>query len=135
MGEQHRGSCLCRQVRFAVEGSFEHFFLCHCDYCRKDTGSAHGANLFTSTGKLTWLSGADKVTEFKLPSTRHARCFCSVCGSALPCRQDNGALLVVPAGSLDSEVALRPNAHIFVASRANWDRALEDIPAFDRLPS
>jgi hypothetical protein len=41
----------------------------------------------------------------------------------------NGALPVVPAGSLDSTLRLRPDAHIFFSSRANWDEALAQIPA------
>jgi hypothetical protein len=43
--------------------------------------------------------------------------------------------LVVPAGSLETPVAIRPNAHIFVASRADWDRDLETVPMIERLPS
>lgn len=46
----------------------------------------------------------------------------------------NGTLLVVPAGSLDSAIETRPEAHIYVASRANWDRRLENIPQLDELP-
>jgi hypothetical protein len=135
MGETYTGSCLCGQVRFEVQGAFERFFLCHCEYCRKDTGSAHAANLFTSTASLKWISGHEKVTEFNLPSTRHMKCFCSICGSALPYKHGDAALLVVPAGSLDDEVRIRPDAHIFVASRANWDQGLEGVPAFQRFPS
>lgn len=135
MGETHAGSCLCGQVRFEVDGAFERFFLCHCEYCRKDTGSAHAANLFTSTGSLKWLSGADQVRSFNLPSTRHARSFCSICGSALPYQQAGSALLVVPAGSLDSKLHLRPDAHIFAASRAGWDQQLETLPSFEKFPS
>lgn len=135
MTEKYSGSCLCGQVRFEVEGNFDSFFLCHCGYCRKDTGSAHAANLFTSTASLKWLSGQNRVTEFHLPNTQHTKCFCSICGSALPYRQANGALLVVPAGSLDSEVCIRPNAHIFTSSRANWDKELEMLPSFTSFPS
>jgi hypothetical protein len=134
MTEKHSGSCLCRQARFEVDGSFEGFYLCHCEYCRKDTGSAHAANLFSSTAHLAWLSGQDNVTEYTLPGTRHLRCFCPVCGSALPSKHLGGALLVVPAGSLDTPVNLEPTAHIFVASRAAWDDALEKVPAFERYP-
>jgi len=47
----------------------------------------------------------------------------------------NGKLLVVPAGSLDSAVPIKPNAHIFVSSRAGWDDALEKIPTVDRFSS
>jgi Uncharacterized conserved protein len=71
---------------------------------------------------------------FNLPSTRHRHCFCSTCGSALPDVQMNGQLLKVPAGSLDSPVLIRPNAHLFFSSRANWDDALEKIPTVERLP-
>ncbi|HMN44573.1 MAG TPA: GFA family protein [Povalibacter sp.] len=135
MNESHSGACLCGQVRYEFEGEVERFFLCHCEYCRKDTGSAHAANLFVSAGKLKWLTGREKVTEFRLPSTRHARSFCSICGSALPHQSSSGDLLVVPAGSLDSRIDLRPNAHIFVSSRAPWDSALEALPAFETFPS
>ena len=42
------------------------------------------ANLFSSSAALKWISGADKVKHFNLPSTRHSRSFCGTCGSALP---------------------------------------------------
>lgn len=132
---KHSGSCLCGAVSFEVVGVFEHFYLCHCEYCRKDTGSAHAANLFSSVAKLTWLRGVDKVRSFNLPATRHVKCFCSMCGSALPNVQMNGQLLVVPAGSLNSAVSIKPTAHIFSASRANWEDALENIPKIDRYPA
>lgn len=130
---KHSGSCLCASVRFEIDGDFERFYLCHCEYCRKDTGSAHAANLFATNASLKWLSGEDKVTQFTLPSTRHSKSFCSICGSALPRLQMNGTLLVVPAGSLDTDVPIRPNAHIFCSSRAGWDQALENIPSVPGL--
>jgi hypothetical protein len=52
MNEHHSGSCLCGAVTFTVEGAFDRFYLCHCSHCRKDTGSAHAANLFASTAAL-----------------------------------------------------------------------------------
>ena len=134
MDSKHSGSCLCGAVRFEVAGDFERFYLCHCAYCRKDTGSAHAANLFSSTATLTWLSGEDRVRVFNLPATRHRHCFCSTCGSALPELQMEGTLLKVPAGSLDTPVTLRPDAHLFGSSRASWDRVLETIPTLEKLP-
>jgi hypothetical protein len=135
MSKKHSGSCLCGQVRFEVEGSFDSFFLCHCEYCRKDTGTAHAANIFSSTAALTWVSGRDNVRQFHLPATRHARAFCSTCGSALPYLPADGGTLVVPAGSLDTQVDISPNAHLFTSSRANWDDQLERVPAFATFPS
>lgn len=135
MSQLHSGSCLCGAVRYTVEGAFERFYLCHCEYCRKDTGSAHGANLFSSTARLQWLSGADQVRTYNLPSTRHTRSFCAGCGSALPTSLGEGRMLVVPAGSLDSALSLRPDAHLFVASKAAWDEALESLPKMAQFPA
>ncbi|WP_421718505.1 GFA family protein [Algiphilus sp.] len=131
---KHEGGCLCGGVRFEVYGGFEGFFLCHCSHCRKGTGSAHAANIFSHVAKLRWLSGESQVTVYNLPETRHVRSFCTVCGSALPTLQMNGRLLVVPAGSLDTDVPLRPQGHIFMESRANWDEQLEKLPQFGSFP-
>jgi hypothetical protein len=135
MSHRYTGSCLCGEVRFEIDGEFERFYLCHCEYCRKDTGSAHAANLFSASAALKWVSGENKVRQFNLPSTRHSRSFCGTCGSALPNVQMSGKLLVVPAGSLNSEIPIKPEAHIFVSSRAGWDDALEKVATFDGLPS
>lgn len=132
MSATHHGACLCGEVRFEIEGDFEAFYLCHCKYCRKDTGSAHAANLFSTTARLYWLSGEDKVRTFNLPATRHAKGFCIVCGAALPNQQ--GDVLEVPAGSLDSTLSMRPGAHLFIASKAEWDHDLESIPMIEKLP-
>jgi hypothetical protein len=130
MDELAIGQCLCGAVKFRISGEFESFFLCHCARCRKDTGSAHAANLFSSTAEITWVSGAENIREFRLPGSRHVKCFCTTCGSALPFSQAVDGLAVVPAGSLDSPVAIRPNAHICFASRADWDN---DLGALDRI--
>ena len=129
----HFGSCLCGTVSFKVKGDFKSFYLCHCQHCQKDTGSAHSANLFSSSAKLVWQSGADAVTSFTLPGTRHNKSFCKLCGSALPCTQIAG-LLVVPAGCLDTEITMLPTAHIFSARKAAWDGELGAVPKFEGLP-
>ncbi|WP_167084903.1 GFA family protein [Rhizomicrobium palustre] len=128
------GSCQCGAVRFEIRGNFESFFLCHCRRCRKDTGSVHASNLFSSTATVVWHSGQDKIRHYQIPATRHAKSFCSECGSALPSVQMEGTLLVVPAGSLDDEIVISPNAHICFSSRAAWEDLLVDTPKFDDLP-
>ena len=132
MDSQFSGSCLCGAVRYTGEGVFERFYLCHCSHCRKDTGSAHAANLFSSTARLTWLAGQDLVTVFNLPRTRHTRSFCAICGSALPF--SGAGMLVVPAGSLDTDMPIAPDGNIFAASRAAWDHDLYRAPDFASFP-
>lgn len=133
MSNRYCAACLCGTVRFHIDGVFERFYLCHCDYCRKDTGSAHAANLFSSKATLSWTSGREETAIYTLPGTRHTKCFCSICGSALPYSTAWG--IVVPAGCLDREFSGVPDAHVFTGSRARWDRQLENLPAFPALPS
>ena len=128
------GQCLCGAVKFRISGKFESFFLCHCARCRKDSGSAHSANLFSSTAKITWISGEENIKTFRLAGSRHVKGFCSDCGAALPVSQPEIGLLVVPAGSLDSRIDIRPNAHICCSSRATWDNDLVAIERIDGLP-
>jgi len=46
----------------------------------------------------------------------------------------NGTLLVVPAGCLDSEVPIKPQGHVYMTSKANWDNDLDKVPKLDQLP-
>jgi hypothetical protein len=129
-----KGSCLCGKISFEVIGNFENFILCHCTHCKKGTGSAHASNLFSDTAKLNWTSGEELVTSFNLTNTRHCRSFCSVCGSSMPSLLKEGGFIMVPAGSLDDEISIRPSAKIFMASQFNWEHDLGSVKNFERLP-
>ncbi|MDQ3233762.1 MAG: GFA family protein [Pseudobdellovibrionaceae bacterium] len=127
------GSCLCQSVKYEITGEIQGFFLCHCSRCRKVTGSAHASNIFAKVSALNWLSGEDKISRIQVPETRFAKAFCSQCSSALPNPRPHGFVLI-PAGSLDSELTIKPQAHIFCESRAKWDENLESLPQFAGLP-
>jgi hypothetical protein len=80
------------------------------------------------------LSGEENIKKFQLSGSKHVKCFCTNCGSALPFIQANDDVLVVPAGSLDSPIDIRPNAHICFSNRANWDNDLGSLEKIERLP-
>lgn len=132
--QKYHGSCLCEAVKYQVIGEFEQFYLCHCQYCQKDTGSAHAANLFSTNARLEWLKGQDNVAQFQLPASRHAKAFCQQCGSALPFESSEPAMLVVPAGSLDQPVNIEPTAHLFTQSQADWEQHLPATQRFNTYP-
>ncbi len=135
MSEKFIGKCLCGKVEFQVLGSFESFFLCHCKRCRKGTGSAHSANLFSKSAKINWVRGQEDIKTYRVPETQHEKSFCRKCGTTLPILQMNGDLLVVPAGSLDSPINIKPSAHILYKSRAEWDVDLDCVQKLDGLPT
>lgn len=127
------GSCLCGAIKYSIEGESLGLFLCHCSRCRKVTGSAHGANMFVKAERVNWLSGEDKLKVFLVEGTRFGKAFCSNCSSAMP-RQHANHPILIPAGSLDSELNMKATAHICCTSRANWDDGFADVPQIPHLP-
>ena len=127
MTEAVNGGCLCGRVRFRVSGPFDEFHLCHCSQCRRSTGSAHAANIFTRPDRIEWLAGEDMVTRY-LPDQPGviSKAFCSHCGSLVPYTSLQSGRLIIPAGSLESDPGIRPDDNIFWDDRADWyDAGLE----------
>jgi len=127
--ERLRGSCLCGVVSYEIKAPFLRFAHCHCSRCRKATGSAHASNLYVSPAQFKWTSGHDHVMRFDLPVARSfATTFCKHCGTPLPHHTRSGREIVVPAGSLNDEPSLRPQAHIFWDSRPSWSCGGPELP-------
>ncbi|MBL0141670.1 MAG: GFA family protein [Betaproteobacteria bacterium] len=129
------GGCLCGAVKYEVTGEPVRFLHCHCSRCRKATGTGHASNLFLQPGTLKWLAGEEQVRSFKVPeATRFTNSFCATCGSRLP-RQAGPDMVLIPAGSLDVEPPIKPQARIFTGSRANWSCEGDGLTAFPEMPT
>ena len=121
MSEKIAGSCLCGQVTFKVWGPYKGFRLCHCSRCQKASGSAHVANIFTAPDQIEFLSGSELVKRYDhLPAETFSKCFCSNCGSVVPYTNRPGTALIIPAGTLDADPGIVPEANIFWPDRASW---------------
>ena len=130
-----RGSCLCGGVRFELARAVGPFELCHCSRCRKATGTGHATNLFLQPGLLKWVSGEDQVRSYKVPEAkRFTNFFCATCGSRLPRQGRDPDLVMIPAGSLDDETPIKPQARIFSGSRAGWSCEGDSIPVYSDYP-
>jgi hypothetical protein len=131
-----QGSCLCGAVAYTVDAPPLRFMYCHCSRCRLARGAAHASNLFYPLETFRWRSGEELVEQYALPhAQRFGAAFCRQCGGAVPRPSPAGNVVVVPAGSLDSDPGMRPEAHIFVDSCASWDVIAPDgIPRFAGLP-
>ncbi len=129
------GGCLCGAVRYTASGTAARFYHCHCSRCRKATGTGHATNLFVD-GTLDWVSGEDRLVDFRLPTAaRFSNRFCATCGSRLPRFIEQLGMVFIPAGSLDDEPPMAPQAHIFVGSRAGWSCSAEELPEFSDYPA
>jgi hypothetical protein len=125
------GSCLCGAVAYTATGEEKRFYHCHCSRCRKVSGTGHCSNLFLE-GALQWQRGEDLLSSYLPPgATRFRNCFCRVCGSRMPRYDAEHGTVFIPAGSLDDEPSLQPQARIFCSSRAAWSCSDTVVPEFD----
>ena len=131
-----RGSCLCDTVTWEVDGAPARMANCHCARCRKARGAAHATNAFWPLGAFRWLSGEAAVRRYRVPEAQYfANCFCGTCGAKTPRLDPSRDLAVVPAGALDHDPGLRPQMHIFVASKAPWYEISDDLPRHHGAPA
>jgi hypothetical protein len=102
--------------------------------CRKVHGAAFGSFLHADGRGFRWLAGESLVENYP-SSPGNVRAFCKVCGSNMPVLEEQGAHVIIPAGTLDDDPAVRPIVHIHTASRAPWFAISDDLPQFAGYPS
>lgn len=134
MDDYISGGCLCGEVEFSIKNDFRFILFCHCEQCRRITGSAHASNLFSDTESLRWVKGEEQVECFRHPSRVFAKAFCKVCGSALPFVSRSSSMVIVPAGSLNSEPRVSKAAKVFLSEQTNWAPSAIAFEKFEFFP-
>jgi hypothetical protein len=128
------GSCLCGEVAYELRNP-QRMYNCHCWRCRRGRSAAHASNLFVSLDDFTLVSGEDSIAQYKVPEAlRFTVAFCTRCGGGAPRVARDRGVAAVPAGTLDSDPGIRPQAHIYVGSKAPWFDILDDIPQYAEGP-
>jgi hypothetical protein len=131
----YRGSCLCGSVKYEVHGDPQRFYHCHCARCRKATGTGHATNLMLKADSIRWLQGESQLAYYKVPEAeRFTNSFCKNCGGRVPRYIKELGFVMIPAGSLDHEPGITPQARIFWDSRATWSCSGDHLPVFPEYP-
>jgi hypothetical protein len=129
------GSCLCGDVGYLVSGEPLRMVNCHCENCRRARSAAYAVNLFVPTKHFKWTRGQQQVVSYRLPGTpSFSTAFCRRCGSDLPRVSKGEAMVIVPAGSLDGDPGVRPEAHVHVAEKAPWFEITDSLPRYPEMP-
>ena len=126
-----KGSCLCKQYNYEVEGELFDVMHCHCSICRKLHGSTFATYGGVSQGKFKWLCDISSLNKYQ-SSADVARYFCGNCGSLLISIDNSEPNAVyLSLGLIDSNNLIRPEYHQFVASKASWHEIKDNLPKYD----
>ncbi len=132
--EALNGRCLCGAVRFRVTAPVITMGHCHCSMCRHAHGTAFSTYCQVDAAAVEVSAGRDAITRYD-SSPGAAREFCRHCGSKLFYRaREMPEFLWVAAGALDDDPGVRPDFHIFVASKAPWHEITDALPRYDEFP-
>jgi hypothetical protein len=129
-----RGSCLCGGVTFEIDRACGPAEYCHCNRCRKVSGSSSLLTVRVATRNYRFLTGRELVKVYAAPILHEPPAyqshFCSTCGSQVPPSSPEGESFEIPAGLFDDDFGIRPDKHIFVDFMPPWDDLQQQLPAY-----
>ena len=129
-----RASCLCGDVQIEISGELSGASHCHCSMCRKAHGAAFGTYAAVNAAEFRVVSGGERITRYP-SSPGIVRTFCARCGSTLQwLRESKPEVVDIALGVLDADPGVRPDRHIYVASKAPWHEITDDLPQHATYP-
>jgi len=128
------GSCLCGEIEYQIHDQLGPIIFCHCQRCRKSSGSAFVTSTEILRSNFEVTKGQDLIKKFDNPG-KVDRFFCSHCGSQLYSQRATTPLIMrVRLGTLDDTIDTRVSSHIYVGSKAEWFDILDDATQHQERP-
>lgn len=122
------GECFCGDIKYEIDGDVHDARSCHCSRCRKAFSGAGSAYALVKPGTFRWTAGQDQLNNY---TGDHGAglAFCSRCGTTL-CGTWQGEVHGITLGTLNEDPGIEIARHIFVASKAGWDKIGGDAPQY-----
>lgn len=128
------GGCLCGSTRYRYEGEIGPANYCHCEDCRRCTGSAFNIGVRVAAHGFRLIKGVPKsFTKAGDSGNELTRHFCPECGSPLYTSSPRHLDWVyIKAGSLDDPSSVQPSHQNWTVSRVPWAAIPSGIPAYPK---
>lgn len=122
------GQCMCGAVRYEVLDEFAYALNCHCSNCRRATGAAFKPFAGIRHEQFRITQGEADLKMIGEATGCDMRC--QRCGSYLYSIVRGGEYIHVALGTLTDNPSIRPTAHIFVGSKAEWFTITDELPQY-----
>ncbi len=128
------GRCLCEAITYEITGQLGPIVNCHCSKCRRWHGAAFRTRASVKKDQFKWVAGEQLLSKYPV-SENAIHTFCSICGSCLVTFYKNPPDLIrLPLGGLEQDPGSRPEANIFVGSKAPWYTICDGLPQYTNRP-
>ena len=130
------GSCLCGAIRYSASASPLFQAHCHCQDCRKNTGSAFAALAFVPINSLSWQGQTQTFTHRADSGAVMTKHFCSSCGSQLfgtnSAKPDR---IHIKVGSMEDAQWFEPQCNVWASSRLPSTPINAGVKDFAQMPT
>jgi len=119
------GGCLCGAVRYEALGDPLDTCHCHCERCRRSSGSAFATAVGFPVGAVIWLK--ERPTSYR-SSESASRLFCPHCGSSVAHHWVDISTMWPFIGTLDDPESVTPEFHLYTKEQLSWIKLDDDLP-------
>ncbi|NCG40419.1 MAG: hypothetical protein GWP30_05460 [Actinobacteria bacterium] len=129
------GKCLCGNVSYQSHSEPKAIFNCHCEDCRRATGSVFGTNLFVPETKVEISGKVSSYSHISDSGSTMTKRFCPNCGSLL--FGSNSAkpnVVSIRAGTVDQLALIKPQINLFMDKKVPSTSIDENLKQASRMP-
>lgn len=119
----NKAKCCCGSAIVEIEGKPEISAVCHCDDCKKRTGSAFGWSVYVQKEAFKHIAGnlSAYVIEKSEQYGKQERYFCEVCGTTLFWKASSVSHLIgIAGGCFEAKESVLPQGQANTDSKLCW---------------
>ena len=129
------GKCLCGDITYKCHAEPSVIFNCHCEDCRRATGSVFGTNFFVPEDELEIFGEVSSYSHTADSGSTMTKRFCPNCGSLL--FGNNSAknnVVSIRAGTVDQLDLIKPVVNVFMDSKVSSTSIDKNLKQASRMP-
>ena len=129
------GSCLCGSVNYKSNSDPLVIQNCHCDQCRKATGSVYLTNLFIKEENFEITGEVNNYTHLSDAGNNMTKYFCPKCGSQVFGKNSGRpGIITIRAGTVNEKDIIKPIRNLFLKSKVSSTPINSNLEACEGMP-
>ena len=129
------GSCLCGSVNYKSNSDPLVIQNCHCDQCRKATGSVYLTNLFIKEENFEITGEVNNYTHLSDAGNNMTKYFCPNCGSQVfGNNSGRPGIITIRAGTVNEKDIIKPIRNLFLKSKVPSTPINSNLEACEGMP-